>query len=214
MIIWRGFGWAVPVIVIVALVLTQIIVDSVYGRGFYGANEWTKMTAIVAGSVLVAYLGYVLNYRKRIVIVDEDTGKKRKSPSHSLFFIPVQFWAVIIPALFLWVESYSAEQEALYASYLEAPEVDDKYLVDYSEVFEGLDSEFKYGVMKIKSIADDNIEFFLSELSYDGKSGPRVDVSEGKANSKGYFIEDSMFFTLDELQDLKQRDGIYSIVRN
>jgi ATP/ADP translocase len=35
--------------------------------------------------------------------VDEETGELMgKAPSHSLFFIPVEYWSVITLALFFW----------------------------------------------------------------------------------------------------------------
>ncbi len=103
LIVWRGFGWLVPVIVMAALILSQLSVDSIYGDGFYTANAWPKQAAFVAAAVLVGFLGFFLNHMKRGYLVDEETGEVvGKAPSHSLFFIPVEYWAVIVLALFFW----------------------------------------------------------------------------------------------------------------
>ncbi len=103
LIVWRGLGWLVPVLVIAALILTQLAVDAVYGQGFYTANAWPKQAAFIAAAVFVGLLGVFLNHMRRGLLIDEETGEVvGKAPSHTLFFIPVEYWAVIVLALFFW----------------------------------------------------------------------------------------------------------------
>ena len=103
LVIWRGFGWLVPVVVFAALILSQLSVDALYGEGFYTANAWPKQAAFVVAAILVGLLGYVLNHAKRQTLVDETTGEALgKAPSHSLFYIPIEYWAVIVLALTFW----------------------------------------------------------------------------------------------------------------
>lgn len=103
-VIWRGYGWLVPVLVFGAFLVSQVVVDTIYGDGFYKANDWPKYTATVTGALIVAALGYLLNYKWRRELVDEETGQPAgKAPSHTLFFIPVEYWSVIVLALFFWV---------------------------------------------------------------------------------------------------------------
>ncbi|MDJ0814055.1 MAG: hypothetical protein QNJ23_10010 [Woeseiaceae bacterium] len=103
LIVWRGLGWLVPVIVMAALILSQASVDAVYGDGFYTANAWPKQAAFVAAALAVGVLGFFLNYKLRKVLINEETGEAvGKAPSHTLFFIPVEYWAVIVLALFFW----------------------------------------------------------------------------------------------------------------
>ena len=105
MIIWRGFGWLVPAVVFVSLLLMQMSTNSIYGAGTYENNSWPKITAGIISAVIIAILGYYFNYKKRIVITNEETGRTEKSPAHSLFFIPIEFWSIILPLLFLWLEN-------------------------------------------------------------------------------------------------------------
>jgi hypothetical protein len=103
LVVWRGFGWLVPVIVVAALILTQLSVDAVHGEGFYTANAWPKTVAFVAAAICVGLLGLFLNYMKRQVLVDDETGEAvGKAPAHSLFFIPVEYWAIVILAFVFW----------------------------------------------------------------------------------------------------------------
>ena len=102
LIVWRGYGWLVPVVVIGAFILAQMAVDTLYGVGFYQANAWPKHVGTVTGAVLVGALGYFLNHVRRAWLVDEETGEViGKAPSHSLFFVPVEYWSVITLVIFL-----------------------------------------------------------------------------------------------------------------
>ena len=103
LVVWRGFGWLVPVVVFAALVLSQLSVDSLYGEGFYTANTWPKQAAFILGAIAVGLLGFILNHVKRQILVDEETGEPLgKAPSHSLFFIPIEYWAIIVLGLVFW----------------------------------------------------------------------------------------------------------------
>ena len=75
LVVWRGFGWLVPVVVFAALVLSQLSVDSLYGEGFYTANTWPKQAAFILGAIAVGLLGFILNHVKRQILVDEETGE-------------------------------------------------------------------------------------------------------------------------------------------
>ena len=103
LVVWRGLGWLVPVIVFGALILSQLSVDAVYGEGFYTANGWPKQAAFVVAALSVGLLGFVLNHVKRQILVDDETGEALgKAPSHSLFFIPIEYWSIIVLALTFW----------------------------------------------------------------------------------------------------------------
>lgn len=106
LIVWRGYGWLVPVVIFGMLMLSQLTIDAIYGDGFYTANTWPKYAAIGVASVCVGLLGVFLNHIKRGTLVDEQTGEVLgKTPSHYLFFIPVEYWAIITPAIFYWALS-------------------------------------------------------------------------------------------------------------
>jgi len=103
LVVWRGFGWLVPVFVFGALILTQLAVDAFYGEGFYTANGWPKQAAFIVAAFSVGLLGFFLNHMKRQILIDEETGEEvGKAPAHSLFFIPIEYWAVIVLALAFW----------------------------------------------------------------------------------------------------------------
>jgi hypothetical protein len=103
LIVWRGLGWLVPVFVFAALMLSQLSVDTIYGDGFYTANTWPKQAALIVAAFAVGVLGIYLNHKRRQLLIDEETGETvGKAPAHSLFFIPVEYWAVVVLALIFW----------------------------------------------------------------------------------------------------------------
>lgn len=101
LVIWRGYGWLVPILVFTGLILSQLSVNALFGDEFYKSHDWPKYVGVGLGSFFVALLGYYLNYMKRPIEFDEETGQTlRRGPSHTLFFIPIEYWAVISIALF------------------------------------------------------------------------------------------------------------------
>jgi len=212
--IWRGFGWILPIIVLASFVVTQSIVDAAYGDEYYNSKDWPKLIAVIIGSLMIGLLGYFLNYKKRNVIINEETGKKKKSPSHTLFFIPIEFWTIIIPLFFILLNNYTAERNALEMTYIQSPIANDKYLVDYTKVLDSSDNKFKYGVMKIYSVTSEAVEFLISEIAYDGKSGPRKDIRDGKTSESTYFDHETVVLTKKKLLNLKNSQAIYSVVRD
>jgi hypothetical protein len=212
--IWRGFGWSIPIILFGAFIISQLLLNNLYGEGYYENNEWPKFAAIIASTILIGGLGYFLNYKKRVVVVNEQTGKKEKSKSHSLFFIPIEYWAIIIPVLFFWFENMAAEKDATEIVLIEMPAINDIYHVDFSKIYEETDQTYKYGIIKVVLVLPEGVEAVISEIAYDKKSGVRKDIQDGKVNSEGYFSKESVTFSNGELEKLKSSDAIYSITRN
>lgn len=213
LVICRGFGWLIPVIVFGAFLLSQIALNSIYGEGFYKSNEWPKIAAVVASSLLIASLGYFLNYKKRQVFVDEESGEKKKAPAHSLFFIPIEAWAVIIPVLFFWMQNHTAETDTKEMALIESPAINDVYSVDFTEIFTEAESRFKYGTLKVVELKPDGVEVLASDIAYDRKSGVRKDVREGKANNQEYYSGEPFFLSKQYVIDLKNRNDIFQVSR-
>jgi len=156
-----------------------------------------------------------LNYKLRKTSDNEEKGEnKDKAPSHALFFIPVQFWAIIIPVFFVWA-GYS-EQQAQYQDkiYLQEPQSGDLYLTDFSKVFTDTNSSFKYGIMKVATSTDDNkVKLLIGQLTYVLHSGPEKDITNNKTMDSSYFSEDIIILNLEEIQKLYSLGGIYRILR-
>ena len=57
----RGHGYLVIVFYFGALALTQVIVNSIFGQGFFVLNAWPKYVAVALGSLLCWTVGKRLN---------------------------------------------------------------------------------------------------------------------------------------------------------
>ncbi|WP_369922150.1 hypothetical protein AB8E32_08355 [Marinomonas polaris] len=211
--IWKGQGWITPVIFIAFFVDVQLVVDYFMGDGFYSDNRWIKVIALVAVAFLVGFIGYLLNSRDCIIQVDSETGKKNKSPAHTLLFLPIEVWAIIVPCIFLAVDYFNAEQENKTLAYLAKPEVNDIYAVDFTKIFKNEDPVYKYGSMVVISVNLNVIEVQSSTHAYDGKSGVRKDLHNGKAKEAFYYADEVTPFNIRELLKFHENGAIFSVHR-
>lgn len=212
-IIWRGYGWLVPVIAIAALVGTQLSLDSLFGADTYTSNEWAKLVALGVAATGLAITGYVFNFRKRAVFVDEETGEKRKSNSHTFFWIPIEFWAVIVPVLFAVMTYQDAAEKEQFQALLAAPQVNDVYLVDFSEIYEDSDETYRYGAFKVVDVVDREVVMVPSEVGYNLRKGPREASASGEMDKPAYFLEQPLYIDTDGLLELYENGSIYSVIR-
>jgi len=96
LIIWRGWGILVPVLVFVVGFLPLAIADAVLGHARY--SEITKpltFFSLLAAAGAIWVVGRALNGVPGRVLIDPATNQpivlRRR---HDLFFIPMQWWAV------------------------------------------------------------------------------------------------------------------------
>tara|TARA_R110001599_G_scaffold64576_4_gene181781 strand:+ start:1801 stop:2448 length:648 start_codon:yes stop_codon:yes gene_type:complete len=211
--IWKGKGWVVPAIFLAAFADVQLFVDYFMGEGFYSDNRWVKVMALVAVAILVGVIGCLFNNRDGVIHVDSETGKKTKSPAHTLLFLPIEVWAVIVPFIFLSVDYFNAEQESKSLTYLEKPRVNDIYGVDFSKIFKNEDPTYKYGTMVVVSVNLNVIEVQSSTHAYDGKSGVRKDIYNGKAKEAFYYADDVTPFNVRETIKFYDDGAIFSVNR-
>ena len=100
MIIWQGLGFLAAVIPFVVLVLTQLGVDAIAGEGYYTVNDWTHLLAVLIAAPMVGGFGYYLNRQPGKVLIDPETNQKVElKRRHTLFWIPMEYWSIVILAL-------------------------------------------------------------------------------------------------------------------
>lgn len=101
MIIWSGRGFLVAVIAVGALLLTQLVVDSISGdENFYQKNSWPKTVAMLVAALLTFGLHKLLSQEKPKVLIDQETGQEFEiHGNHSLFYIHVKWWPFIFVIL-------------------------------------------------------------------------------------------------------------------
>ena len=103
-ILWTGWGFLVPVIVGVGFVLTQTILNTIFGPYTYEDAAWPKILATILTSVSIWFVGRYFNGKPGRVMIDKKTGRevvfKRRN---ALFFIPMEYWAFIVGIFFLLI---------------------------------------------------------------------------------------------------------------
>lgn len=100
MIIWQGLGFLAAVIPFAVLVLTQLGIDAVAGESYYTANDWVKLLAVLIAAPMVGGLGYYLNRQPGKVLIDPETNQKVElKRRHTLFWVPMEYWSIVILAL-------------------------------------------------------------------------------------------------------------------
>ena len=102
MFVWQGLGFLVPVILFGSALLTEIAVNKIFQDSSYYANHlYCVLMALVIGGLIIFPLGLKLNDPKKDkLLIDPKTGEEHRiGSSHTFFFIPMQYWAFIAPAI-------------------------------------------------------------------------------------------------------------------
>jgi len=117
MIIWTGFGFLVAIIGFAALILTELVSESLTkNEQFYQQNSWVILVGMTVAAVLTFGLHKLLSLKKPKIVIDKETGQEIElEGSHSLFFIPVKWWPVafvIFGFVFMFARSNDTQNEA------------------------------------------------------------------------------------------------------
>ena len=101
LLIWRGFGILVPLIAFSFVIATQAIVTGVGGQAAYTLNyRMYNGVSLVCAAFVIWFTGRHLNSRPRATYVNQATGAiLRQGTRHSLFYIPMEYWAFAVLAL-------------------------------------------------------------------------------------------------------------------
>jgi hypothetical protein len=104
-IIWKGFGFLVVIFGIGAVIIADVICNLVTGNGeFTKAHNWPVSLSLLLAAVAVYFIGRHLNHKPGRVMIDKATGREiilRRT--HSLFFIPMEYWAFVFAAISIWI---------------------------------------------------------------------------------------------------------------
>jgi hypothetical protein len=104
MIIWKGWGVLTFLLPLVCSWAAAFVLDSVYYAGFYKNTPWAMPLVIGLSAIPVAVIGYKLNRKPGRKMIDVETNEVIEiKEKHTLFYIPMQYWSVIIVVLCLWL---------------------------------------------------------------------------------------------------------------
>lgn len=94
MIFWRGWG-------IIGIIFPILISALLVSLGFSDENfQWFYFIGLTLSAIPVWFIGKRLNRDKDEIFTNERTGERFKLGNrHTLFFIPLQYFAIIYPIL-------------------------------------------------------------------------------------------------------------------
>lgn len=98
--IYRGEGWAVPLVQFVALGAVVWAAQRFHPDGaapdFFASHAWPVALALGAAGIFNVGWGLLSNHRAPEVAVDIETGVQRiVRTRHSFYFIPVEYWGAL-----------------------------------------------------------------------------------------------------------------------
>ena len=95
--IWRGYGFLVPLITILIVGVTSVVFSAI----FKDTPPYGVAIGFLGAAAALWFAGNSFNSpAKDRVMVDKATGQEFiMKPSHSFFFIKMQYWAYIVGAI-------------------------------------------------------------------------------------------------------------------
>ena len=94
MFVWRGLGFLVLFIAAGCVFGGQFLTNRFMGEGYWLANAWPAATALCVAGALAWFLGRRLNKPAR-----KDAGDHRRTWTHDLLFVRMEWWAFPLAAL-------------------------------------------------------------------------------------------------------------------
>ena len=100
LIVWRGLGYLVAVIVFGSSLAMNLIFNAAIGERYYDRHKWPCALSFVFSALILWFLGNHLRQRSDRIVVDKESGEEFvvNQSEHSLFFIPVHLWTPILVA--------------------------------------------------------------------------------------------------------------------
>ena len=104
MLVWKGWGFLALLIPLIASWTVGFSLNSFYGEGFYQQSAWAMPLTIGLTAIPVTLIGIKLSKKRARTLIDVDTLEKVEiKPEHSMFWIPLQYWGIIIISLCMWL---------------------------------------------------------------------------------------------------------------
>lgn len=101
MLIWSGWGFLAAIVVIAFFLGAEAVPNSLFGEGTYQENPtlWQAPAMLLAG-VVNFLLGRWLNGRPGRTVIDKETREEiTLRNDHTLFFVKVERWGLVLIAL-------------------------------------------------------------------------------------------------------------------
>lgn len=96
LLVWRGWGIGVPLIVILMQLLTEKLVDNIAGTPeFIKMHSWIWLIGLSVSAVLIWFIGKFLDSKPGRIVLDKETQREYELKSrHDFFWLPFKWWAI------------------------------------------------------------------------------------------------------------------------
>jgi hypothetical protein len=101
MIIWSGYGFLVPISAFAFFLILETFSEKITNDAeYYQNNPLIMYVGLILTAIICYFVGAYFNKNEGRRLIDKETGeevifKKR----HTFFFIPIKYWAYILPVL-------------------------------------------------------------------------------------------------------------------
>lgn len=104
MVVWKGWGISALIIPLLCSWLAEMVFNSINGVGSYKDSSWGMPLVLSLSSVLVYFIGCKLNNKPGRILIDPENNEKIElKDTHTMFWIPLQYWGVIVFGIGIWM---------------------------------------------------------------------------------------------------------------
>ncbi len=100
MVVWKGWGILALIIPVIMSLSVGLTLDSYYGEHYFIRSDWAMPLVLGISSIAVFIVGYKINSKPGKIVVDPENNEKIElKTTHSMFWIPLQYWSLFILAI-------------------------------------------------------------------------------------------------------------------
>lgn len=100
MVVWKGWGLLIVGFLFMFVLPIELLVEHYFGAGQYKALAWPIPLVFLLSAIPTTFVGMKLNNKPARVLIDPETNEKVElKREHSLFWIPMQYWGIILVIL-------------------------------------------------------------------------------------------------------------------
>lgn len=97
MFFWSGFGFVIPLILIISVFIGTAVMDIVFGMKAGNADSWIVCIALSISTFSCWILGKTVLQTKKRILIDKDTHEEIElKTSHTFMFIPIRLWTYLL----------------------------------------------------------------------------------------------------------------------
>lgn len=129
-----------------------------------------------------------------------------------------RFGWVFLVGLIVVIVAFGAvegqQRDTRMAQYLDAPQAGDLYVVNVAKLMKNPEKPVMYGVMRIKTVRNGQIEFDMPTTGYNKVTAATQDMQNGKMSTVGYFAAQTLTMSTSDAHSLRKDGTIHSVERH